>query len=259
MVSFVQADWVAFWALFAVTFLVWRTTYGLGYFSTWYKMLGKAMDDTYPKALRWGFSPWLFAVFGFITDAVIFIAAFVWWRNVFGVTQWNNGLLFWSIAVVFWKLYLPVVFGGWAGDDPGQATVRALLIWGTVHTFITWGLVITTAIFFAIGAGNASSGAPKNSGWVAFSFVVFWWIVVTFQLAWSIMANVAWDKYMTKNPELPKTKTNGIFPPYNVNAPYGAPTFGLGLGVNGLVMNHPPQTMGMHKRNPDLGSLHGIH
>ena len=192
--AFDQQDWLGFISFFAVSFMLWIFTFGVGYYQTWYKNLWKVIRARYGGMAGWdGVPHWAVFLVQLITYSLVWLAAFLWWRNLFGEDLWNWALTTWAIALALWKLYDPIVMGGWGGDNPSISVTRGLLIWGAVHVFLTWLAVSATAVLMGIGAANAPAGDPTTAGWVAFAFVAFWWIVVTFQFVWSIMAAVAWD------------------------------------------------------------------
>ena len=237
------------------------------------------MRQYYGGMLGWRIPRWMYLFLQAIVYTAVVVAGFLWWRNVFPLAQWNNGLLFWSISLALWKLYEPIVLGGWGGDNPKVGRTYGILVWGAFHMTLVLGGVVTTAVFFGIGMGNTSSGSSARTSAIwAFILVLFWGVVVFLQWIWSIMAAHAWRSFVNNvtvpsdvvDPRRPgnlreepvlATETMGggagPLPTSGTNAPFGyysgapmmppgpAQRFGVGPGR----FRHPSQR---------LSSLHGV-
>ncbi len=236
--AFSQLDWIAFVGFFIAVFVPWFYIPGLGWWSVWYLDLQKAMQT------RWKISNvpgWIYSIFWFIVAIAVWIAIFLFWRNLKAADLYDEGIILFLITLLLVKLWEPIMFSGPSKQSP--STVWARLIWSMVHTFFIFAAALATTILF----GLAADQTKESSGWVAMGLMIFWLILIIIQCVWSVMAYIVWMntgmKTTLKPGELPPQLPPQLPMQYQMysNAPIWAPMQYLNRGTASAfgVINQP--------------------
>lgn len=182
--GFTPLEWIAFFATFAIVVIPWFTVYGLAYYSAWYIELQKKLRRRWPGAYR---APgWLFTIINFIVMVLVWIAIFLFWKSGEPSSRYEAGIIVFLITLVLAKLFEPIYFAG--ASYQTWWSVRARLIWLTIHALLILAGAVVTAILFGLAANELSN----TNLWIAMSFVIAWGLFAILAFAWSIMAAHTW-------------------------------------------------------------------
>lgn len=188
--GFTPEEWIGFFATFAIVVIPWFTVYG--YYSTWYRLLQDAMGTRW-KSLKKAPPGWLFTIINFIVMVLVWIAIFLFWKSGEPSKRYEWGIIIFLITLVLAKLYEPIYFGGKSIQT--WWSVRARLIWLSIHAFfILIGVIITATLF-----GLAAKELSNTNLWVAMSFIIVWGLFAIFAFAWAVISAHTWSSRVTSD------------------------------------------------------------